>query len=106
MNRAQALAIFNTMGDDKLFEALEAVGVPSGDTGGGGDFGVDMGLEPWNARQVQLGEGHGGMFLDRSRFQTQMPQSQQRQNPEPDYKKFSPSGYEDFAAYDPSSGGM
>lgn len=98
MNRSQALAIFSTMGDDKLFEALEAVGVPAGTDPEAG-MGIRQSLEPWNARSVELGEGKGGMFLDRSRFQTAMPQSQHRQNPEPDYKKYSPSGYEDFAAF-------
>lgn len=101
MNRSQALAIFSTMGDDKLFEALNAVGIEAGDEGGGvEDMMGGGGLEPWNAREVELGQGNGGMFLDRSRFQTQMPESQHRQNPEPDYKKFSPSGYEDYAAND------
>lgn len=98
MNRAQALAIFSTMGDDKLFEALEAVGVPAGHDPEAG-MGIRQSLEPWNARSLTLGEGSGGMFLDRSKFQTVMPPSQSRANPEPDYKKFSPSGYEDFAAY-------
>lgn len=100
MNRSQALAIFSTMGDDKLFEALEAVGVPTESE----MTAEPQGLEPWNAREIGMGEGHGGMFLDRSKFATQMPAIQQRQNPEPDYKKWAPQGYEDFALNDAGSG--
>lgn len=96
MNRSQAMAIFSTMEDDKLFQALNAVGIPTEDQA---SEGPDYGLEPWNAREVTLGQGHGGMFLDRSRFATPMPIAQRRANPEPDYKRFSPEGYEDFAAY-------
>jgi hypothetical protein len=102
MNRAQALAIFSTMDDDHLFKALEAVGVPSGAQEGGGMM-EEPGLESWNSREVSLGSGHGGMLLDRTRFATQMPMSQRRQNPEPDYKKFSPAGYEDWQANDPGA---
>jgi hypothetical protein len=96
VNRAQALAIFSTMEDDKLFSALESVGVPCGHSEMETQ---DPGLESWNAREVTMGSGHGGMFLDRSKFATPMPVTQRRANPEPDYKRFSPEGYEDFAAF-------
>jgi hypothetical protein len=98
MNRQQALAIFSTMNDDKLFEALDAVGIPS-DEGGMSPTSQEMGLEPWNARDVEMGQGSGGEFVDRSRFATRMPETQRRQNPEPDYKKYQPQGYEDLQAY-------
>lgn len=101
MNRQQALAIFNTMDDDKLFQALDAVGIPADDGMGKRDLRQEDTLEPWSAQNLALGQGSGGMFLDRSRFATPMPQAQRRANPEPDYKKFSPTGYEDYAAFDP-----
>lgn len=98
MNRQQALAIFSTMNDDKLFEALDAVGISNESSEG--QMGHDpIGLESWNARDVEMGEGSGGEFVDRSRFGTRMPETQRRQNPEPDYKKYQPQGYEDLQAY-------
>jgi hypothetical protein len=97
--KSQALAIFSTMEQSKLIEALEAVGVPCdyGKEYLSAENGVD--LSSWNARKVPLGHGHSGPLVDRSKLHVTMPATERRQNAEPDYKtKYMPEGSEDYAA--------
>lgn len=73
MNRAQMLAILNSMNDESLLQAMAAVGIEAGVEG------LELGEEvaedmiPWSAKEIKVEPANKPQFIDKSKFIKQPP---------------------------------
>jgi len=71
MNRSQALAIFASMDESKLMDALRAAGVPTQQSNETAEhYGS---LEPWNARDVAVPATKRPKLLEQENLTIKMP---------------------------------
>ena len=103
MSKQQMLSILQTMDEQNLAEALSAVGVECdyGDMDLG-DPSVAEGLEPWNAREVAVGDPQKPEFFNKSVITKQQPQGPMAVT-RPSYMGEEESSGEmaDYLAHDP-----
>jgi hypothetical protein len=72
--RETMLSILSAASDDKLYEAMNAMGIDCGDMGdplAGAGEGEAEGLKGWSAIDVAMPPPNKPQFLDRSKFEKQ-----------------------------------
>ncbi len=70
MKREQMLSVLNAVDDQKLMQAMSAIGIDCGDGAGGLDYGAEDGadgLVGWNSTEVKVPESERPRLFDKSK---------------------------------------